>query len=143
MAVAALPAEIKFAVPLIKAGAPGDQLFDSTGRLPDHRIHHLRMAEATAGDQRVGHMVVEAILRINNAGNASLGILTRRFTEIIFGDHRHRQARVDFHRRPQPRQPSAENEHIRETVRHSPWPKRHQIARAFKRIDHCVESPWV
>ena len=45
----------------------------SVGRLADDHLHNLRIAQIAAGLQRIGHVVLEAVLRVDHAGDAPLG----------------------------------------------------------------------
>ena len=48
---------------LVEVRAPGDQLVDLRRRLADHHLDDVRIAQAAAGGERVGDVVLEAILR--------------------------------------------------------------------------------
>ena len=107
MAVAPLAAEFQAAIPLIKPRAPGDQFGDPLGCLVNDRLDHVLVAEPSPGGQRVGHVIVEAILGVDDACDPALSPLARRTPQIVLGDHRHRKPRVDRERRPQAGQPAA------------------------------------
>ena len=92
------------------------------------------MTEPTAGGERVGDMIIEAVLRIDDAGNAPLRPLARRTLQVVLRDHRHRQPRINGQRRSQPSQTTAENEHVGETMRHPLRTKCREIAWAFKEL---------
>ena len=77
MAVPPLAAQIQAAIPFVKPCAPGDEFSDSGGRLTDDRVDDGFVTQACASHERVGDMVVEAILRIDHACDASLGPLAR------------------------------------------------------------------
>ena len=51
-----------------------DQFLDPPRGLADHPLDDLRIAERAAGLERVGHVVLEAVFRIDHAGDAALGI---------------------------------------------------------------------
>jgi len=73
VAVTPLAAELELTVPLVELRAPGDQFTDPIRGFMNHRFDHVFVAEATPRDQRVGDVVVEPVLRIDDARNASLG----------------------------------------------------------------------
>ena len=50
-----------------------DKLLDPPRGLADHLPDDLRIAERAAGLERVGHVVLEAVLRIDHARDAALG----------------------------------------------------------------------
>jgi hypothetical protein len=141
VAVASLTAERERAIPFVEPRAPGDQFGDASGGLANDGIDHVLVAQAAAGGERVGDMVVEAVLRIDDAGDASLGPLTRRALQVVFRDHRHRQPLVNRERRPQAGETTPEDEHVGEAVRHPLGAKRHQVARSFVGLAHSADVP--
>ena len=62
---------------LVEPRAPGDQFTDAGRGLAHHRIHHIGVAKPAAGGQGVSDVIVEPILGIDDARDASLGPLAR------------------------------------------------------------------
>ena len=100
MAVASLATQLQAAVVRVKPRAPGDQFGDPRRSLAHDRIDHILVTESAAGGERVGNMIVEAVLRVDDTGNPSLRPLARRTLQIVLRDHRHRKPRIDGQRRP-------------------------------------------
>ena len=142
MAVPPFAAQFEGAVPFVESRTPGDQFGDAARRLANHGINHLPMAEFTAGGERIGHVVVEPILGINDAGDAPLRPLARRALEVVFCDHGQGESRIDRKRCPQAGQATAEDEYVGEAVRHPLRAERHQIPRAFEGVAHSAAAPW-
>ena len=88
VAVPPLPAEFEATVAFVEPRAPGDELTDPGRGLADDGVHHGLVTEAGSGDERVGDVVVEPILGIDDAGDAPLGPLARLAAQIVLGDHR-------------------------------------------------------
>jgi hypothetical protein len=99
------------------------------------------VAQTAAGRERVGDVVVEAILRIDHARDAPLRPLARRGLQILLRDDGHREPRIDRQRRPQPGEAAAENEHVGEAVRHPLRAERDQVTRPLERLIHSPPVP--
>ena len=87
------------------------------------------IAQRAAGLERVGHVVLEAVVRIEHAGDAALGrscCSTARMPSLAI-DH-DRELRIDGQRRPQPGQPAADDQHVGEEVRHALGMERNQVS---------------
>ena len=87
-----------------------------------------RVAQRAAGDERVVNVLLEAVVRVHHAGDAALGIAAVRLLDRILRDHQHAQPRIDRIRRPQPRQPAADDQHIGEEVRQLAGVERDEVA---------------
>ena len=116
---------------LIEVRAPVDQLAGSApgprGR-PSRRPP--RSHSAPPAVERVGDVIFEAVLGIEHAGDAPLGVVAVRLPQAALGDDQHRlSAGIDGQRRPQPGQPAADDQHVGEAVRHPLGMERHEIAR--------------
>ena len=140
MAVAPLTAQFERAVALVEFRAPGDQFGDAAGRLTDDRIDDGFMAEPAAGGDRVGDVIIEAVFRVDHAGDAALRPLARRSLQVVFRDNRYGQPRIDGQRRPQAGQTTAQDEHVCKAVRHTLRAECGQISRA---LEHPAHSPAV
>ncbi len=114
-----------------------------SGRLADHHLDDLPIAQRAAGGERVGDVVLEAVLRIEHAGDAALGVVAVRLQQAVLGDHQHGQRRIDRHRRPQARQPAADDQHVGEMVRHPLGVKRNEIAGDVQHEPIMGESSYV
>ena len=79
------------AVCLVEVRAPVDQLVDPLGRFADDHLDDLRVAQPAAGGERVGDVVLEAVLGIEHAGDAPLGVVAVRLSQPVLGDHQHRE----------------------------------------------------
>ena len=73
------------AVDLVEVGAPVDQLADPVGRLAHDHLDDFGIAQALAGRQRVGDVVVEAVLGIEHAGDAPLGVVAVALAHLVLG----------------------------------------------------------
>ena len=74
MAVAAFAAQRKLARLLIEVRAPVDQFANVLGRFADDHLDDVAIAQIAAGGERVGDVIFEAILGIEHAGDAALGV---------------------------------------------------------------------
>ena len=90
MAVASFAAQLQAAIVRVESSPPGDQFGDPRRSLAHHGIDHILMTEPATGGERVGNMIVEAVLRIDDAGDTPLRPLARRTLQVILRDHRHR-----------------------------------------------------
>ena len=63
------------------------------GRLADDHLDDVAIAQVAAGRQRVGHVVLEAVFRVEHAGDAPLGVVAVRLPQAVLGDHQHATAR--------------------------------------------------
>ena len=93
------------------------------------RSHRLAPATIVSVD-----VVLEAIFRIDHAGDAALGVRAVGLLHRVLGDHEHREPRIDFHRGPQPGDAAADHQHVDEVVRNPLGMKRHQIAGDGRKI---------
>ena len=114
---------------LVELRAPLDQFRDARGRLAHDALDHLRIAQRTAGLERVGHVLLEAVVRIEHAGDASLGVAAVGLLDALLGDHDDREFRIDRQRRPQAGQPAADDEHVGEEMRDVLRMERNEISR--------------
>ena len=97
--------------------------------LADDPLDHRRVAQRAAGFERVGHVILEAVVGIEHAGDAALGPVAVRLLDALLGDDDDRQLRIDRHRRPQPGQPAADDQHVGEEVRHVLGMERNEVSR--------------
>ena len=115
----------------VEDGSPFDQLPNLVGGFADDHLDDFRVAQVRPGNERVGDVVFEAIVRGEHPGDATLGIAAIGFLEPILGDHQRRKLRVDRHRRPQAGDPSADDQHVDKVVRNPLGMERHQVARNY------------
>ena len=127
--VAALAPQGEAAFGRIEAGAPADQLLDPPRGLADHPLHDLGIAERAAGLERVGHVVLEAIFRIDHAGDAALGKGAVGDLQAVLGDDQDREPRIGAQGGADPGQPAADDQHVGEVVRDPLGTERNQVAR--------------
>ena len=78
--------------------------------------------------ERVGHVVLEAVLRVEHAGDAPLSVVAVGLQQALLGDHQHAHPRVDGQCRSQAGQPAADHQHVGEMVRHAFGIERNQVA---------------
>ena len=90
VAVAPFAAQGQLAGLFVEAGSPLDQLADARGRLADDHLDDFAIAQRAAGRERVGDVVLEAVLRVQHAGDAPLGIVAVGLLQAFLGDHQHR-----------------------------------------------------
>ncbi len=87
--VASFAAQGDVAVDLVEMRAPVDQLADPHGCLADDHLDDLGVAEPLAGRQRVGDVVVEPILGVEDPGDAPLGVVAVALADLVLGDDQH------------------------------------------------------
>ena len=153
MAVAAFAAQEQLAVLDVELRAPVDQLLDLLRRFADDHLDDLAVAQPRAGDQRVGDVVLEAVLGIEHAGDAALGVGAVGLLHRVLGDHQHREPRIDLHRRPQPGDAAADDQHVGEVVRNPLGMEGHEVARGTVQgacsaillilLAAARETPWL
>ena len=102
---------------LVEVRAPVDQLLDVLGGFADDHLDDVGVAERAAGDERVGDVVLEAVLGIDHAGDAALGVGAVGLLDRVLGDHEHAEAGIDGDRGPQPGDAAADDQHVGEEVR--------------------------
>ncbi len=138
MAVPAFASQSQRAGLLIEQRSPFDQFVDAARRLANHHFDHGPVAQIAAGRQGIGDMVLEPILGIEHAGNASLGVVAIRLPQAAFADHQHRLVRRHRQRRPQARQAAADDQHVGKPMRNPLGVERHQVARNVFQHQHSA-----
>ena len=113
----------------VEAGAPADELLDPPRGLADHPLHDLGIAERAAGLERVGHVVLEAVFRIDHAGDAALGIGAVGVLQAVLGDDQDREPRIGAQGGANPGQPAADDQHVGKVVRDRLGTERDEVAR--------------
>ena len=141
VAVPPFAAQFERTVAFVETRAPGNEFGDPPRRLANHRINDVAVAQPATGSERVGDMIVEAVLGIDHASDATLRPLARRALQVILRDDRHGKLRINGERCAEARESTAENENVGETVRHPFGAERHQIPRALKRLTHSAAAP--
>ncbi len=86
---------------LVEVRAPLDQLVDPRRRLANDHLDDFRVAQLAADGQRVGNVIFEAVFRVDDAGDATLGIVAIGLAHAALGDHQHRLLGRSGQRRPQ------------------------------------------
>ena len=114
---------------LVELRAPVDQFADALRPFANDPLDHRGIAQRAAGFERVGHMVLETVVRIEHAGDAPLGLVAVRLLRGLFGGDDDRQFRIDPQRRPQPGQPAADDQHVGEEMRHVLGMERNEVSR--------------
>ena len=85
------------------------ELLDPPRGLADYPLDDFGIAERAAGLQRVGHVVLEAIFRIDHAGDAALGVGAVGVLQAVFGDDQHREPRIGAQGGANPSQPATDD----------------------------------
>ena len=73
----------ELAFELVERSAPLDQLANVPRRLADDHLDDFAIAQPGAGDERVGDVVFEAVLGVQDAGDAALGVGAVRFLQLV------------------------------------------------------------
>ena len=105
------------------------ELLDPPRGLADHALHDLGIAERAAGLEGIGHVVLEAVLRIDHAGDAALGTRTVGVLQVVLGDDQDREPRVGGQGGAESGQPAADNQHVGKVVRDRLGTERNEVAR--------------
>ncbi len=66
-------------------------------------------------------MVLEAVGRVEHAGDAALGIAAVGFFDALLGDHHDREPRIDRQAARSPAKPAAHDQHVGEEMRDAAW----------------------
>ena len=90
------------------------------------------VAQRPAGDERVGDVVLEAVVGDEHAGDAALGVGAVGLVQPVLGDHQHRQPRTHAQRRAKARQAAADDQHVGEEMRHPLGMERNEVARRLE-----------
>ena len=143
VAVPPFPPQFEQAVTLVELCPPGDQLGDPLWRLAHDRIDHPVVTQPDAGHERVGDMVIEAILWIDDPRDPPLCPLARRSQKIVLRDDGDRKRRVDRQRGTEPGHTSPEDEDVGETVLDSLRTEGDEVPRAIEHLGHSPVVPWV
>ena len=112
----------------VEAGAPGNQLFDPPRGLADHALHDRRIAQRTAGLERIGDMVVETVFRIDHARDAALRVGAVGDLQPILGDDQDGKPRVGAQGGANPGQPPADDKHVGKIVGNPLGTERNEVA---------------
>ena len=120
--------EQQLALGLVERGAPLDELADVPRRLADDHLDDLAIAQPGAGGERVGDVILEPVVGAQHAGDAALGVVAVGLLELVLGDDQRREPRIDRHRRPQPGDAAADDQHVDEVVRHPLGMKGDEVA---------------
>src|SRR6266536_4056444 len=91
--VAALARQGELTVLHVEARAEADQVVDLLGPLADDTLDDVGVAQAGTGGVRVLDVVLEAVLRSEDAGDAALGPGAVALLEAALGDEEHAQVR--------------------------------------------------
>ncbi len=90
LAVAAFAGQVEAELGLLVTGeghALRDQPFDRGSALRHDRARRGLIAQAGAGHQRIGHMLVMAVMRVEHGGNAALGPVTGAVAQRALGNN--------------------------------------------------------
>jgi hypothetical protein len=100
----------------VELGPPLDQLLDPPRTFTDHVLDHVEVAQGTAGQHRVGHVILKTVRRIEDGGDASLGMGAVGLIQGILGNHQNRQALVDPQGSAKTGQAAADDQHVGEEM---------------------------
>ena len=100
------------ALRLVEFHAVMHQLFDALGRLADGHFNHIAVADAVAGNEGVGNVLVETVGVVHHGGNTALGILGRAFGGVAFGEDAHLAVGCHFECKAQPGNTGANHKKI-------------------------------
>ena len=114
---------------VVELRAPVDQFADPQGGLAHHVLDHRRIAERAAGFERVGHVVLDAVVRVHDRGHSALSVVAIGLPNRLLGDDHDREPGIDGQRRPQTGQPAADHQHVGKEVRHALGMERDQVSR--------------
>src|SRR3984885_13092947 len=117
MTVAPLLGEVDLAVVRVEVGAVTNQLANAVGRLANHHVDNVRIAEPFAGGHRVGRVTLEVVDRIEDPRDAALRIRAVGLQQAVLGDNDHVERRVDGESRPDAGNAAADYQHVRKEVR--------------------------
>ena len=121
--------ERQSAADVVELRAPVDQFADPQGGLAHHVLDHRRIAERAAGFERVGHVVLDAVVRLDHGGHPALSVVAIGLPNPLLGDDHDREPGIDGQRRPQTGQPAADHQHVGKEVRHALGMERDQVSR--------------
>ena len=96
VAVPAFARQRETAVLDVELRPPGDELLDFGGSGMDHTFHDLAVAQSVAGDERVLDVVLERVLRIEDAREPALRVRTVALGDAVLGDDQHGESGMDF-----------------------------------------------
>ena len=105
------------AVDFVEMRPPVDQLADPAGCFADDHLDDLGVAQALAGRQRVGDVVVKPVVGIEHAGDAPLGVVAVALAHLVLGDGEHAVIARGFPAQTETRDPAADDQHIGEMMR--------------------------
>ena len=99
-AMPALTTQLQGAGMFVEMSAPLDQFQNPLRRFADDHLYDIRIAQISAGRYGVLNMGLEPVLRVQHAGDPSLRVAAVGLFQLPFGNHQHRELRIDGNRRP-------------------------------------------
>ena len=127
MAVPPFEREGDLAVVRVEMGPVSDQFADAIGRLVDNHVDDRLVAEPLPRRHRVGRVTAEVIQRVENAGDAPLGVGAVGLQQAVLRDDDDVEPRIDGKRRADAGNPAADNQHVGKRVRNPLRIEPHQI----------------
>ncbi len=103
----------------------------------DH-LDDLGVAQALAGRQRVGDVVVEPVFGVEHAGNAPLGVVAVAFAHLVLGHDQHAVRLGNAQRGPEAGDAAADDQHVGEMMRQFSRVEAHEIT--ARRVE--ARSAW-
>ena len=92
-----------------EVGAERDQLAHALGPVAHHHLDHVAVREAAAGLERVLHVALEGVGRVEHRGDAALRVGGRRLVELALGHDQHVGVARGLEREGQPGDAAADD----------------------------------
>ena len=77
-----------------EAHAPAQQISDALGPFSDHGLYHLRLAQASAGLQRVLNVAQKTVILVQDRSDATLSVGSISLAQAPLSQKRHTPARL-------------------------------------------------
>ena len=90
----------------------GDQVVDQLGRTAHDLLHGLRVALASAADERVANMLLERVGRVGHRADAALCVVRIALVDLAFGHERHMTVSSRLERETESCGPRPDNQEI-------------------------------
>ena len=127
MAVPTFASQRDAAILLVENGSPLDQFADAVRCFMHHQFDDPGIADPFSGGKCVGHMVRKLIHRIQYTGDASLCPGAVRKRHLVLADDDLLQTPRDLEGRPQPCDPTTDDQDVGECMGNSLGMKSNQV----------------